>query len=38
MLGIYGKTKSETTAIDQGLTENSVSAHHTTKLLLNCKS
>ena len=31
MLGIYGKTNPDTVAIDQGLTENSVSAHHSIK-------
>ena len=35
MLGLYGETKSETIAIDHGLTENSVSAHHIIQLILN---
>ena len=38
MLGIYEQTKFETIAIDQGLTENSVSAQHSIKLLLNCNT
>ena len=38
MLGIYGRTKSETIAIDQGLTEYPFSAQHSIKLLLNCNA
>ena len=35
MLGINRLTKAETITINQVLTENSVSDHHITKLLLN---
>ena len=35
MLGISGQSKAKIVAIDQGLTENSVSAHHIIELLLN---
>ena len=35
MLGIDGLTKENTIVIDQGLTENSVSAHHSIQLILN---
>ena len=38
MLGIYVQTKSETIAINQGLTEYSVSAQYGIKLLLNCNA
>ena len=33
--GINGRTDTEMIAIDQGLTQNSVSAHHIIELILN---
>ena len=38
MLGINGQTKSKTVVIGQVLTENTVSDHHSIKLLLNCNA